>query len=1000
MYFMHPLLDGEPGMIKLCQFPAVDQEGRQLLEVFHHPDQLHHSYMDKVAAPFLPEVRDYVDRMNPNPNSIYALVNALGAYEFWSSNINGDAFEEEFLIHKGPIWGYETFLVYAKPFMHHCFRSGTEVVMGNRTRKPISSIKEGEWVETRRGPRRVEEAIKRRYEGPGVKLSLSGVMDKLEASWDHPVFVYRREDIHCSHRYSRLRSEQKHFEEYPTCLEDLGDPREVQIGTVLPGDYMVFPKPKLGGEKVPDKFAELVGWVASEGYCAGERGMIQFTFCEFNYEDIESVTHCLERNGLYVTRTELPDKEQTVLSSWNVNLWDLLQEYVQGVKSEKRLTGKIMTWDERAIRIMFGAYIDGDGHVPEKGQNAGQLRIRSASKKMLNTISDLARALAVPTTIQWDADPGYRTFPHGSTYWCNGSGTLTVTPQFSPELTEFSRKNYARKMKKIHPRMFLHDLFLVLVRDREDTWLEEDLYNLSVDGVQEYVAGEALVHNCNKGPNARAFGAVELSAWNPNMRRVELVVRLDRDAAERVGAHKVIDKIDQGQLPDTSMGCKVPYDLCSITTDWELYRKALSTFNPRRHRHPGVAALIYHKTVRPIRGLSITTDDYSDYAKFQMNKILPDGRKVCVFNPFPRFFDISFVFFGAEKQSKMMAKLASRYFVVPSNYLARQYGYGERDQPRTHKEYEEVEKTASIIDVRTKLQELKKRASQRKQAEIIKNIVPSQFMGKAVPVLEKTEPPLSKGILDQMGSCPIKESLSTPTMMGITLKPHEFQRIVICRLGKRDMADELDRNDQVFRKVDGVDKSINLGPESINGRLADLLKDAIEDRGVFGPVLQRRMVKVVVHGVPDEHPEREEVKDNLLDKVSAAYNGYREQVIEKIADLSRHLSQYPVIQAQIFGQELGDVFVDRVKTAAGVDSRLLLGAIPAAYLVSALARRSAKSDYYKGEDPGLLKEFLGSHPHLAATVVGLAALKAGGSDLPDKLLKGAINVGKHVANLG
>jgi hypothetical protein len=116
---LHPLQDNEPGIIKLCQFPAIDEHGNKLIEVFTHPDQLHHSYMDKVAAPFLPQVREYIDGLKPDPQSIYALVNALGAFEFWSSNINGDGFEEEHLIHRGPVWGYETFLHYARPFMHH-----------------------------------------------------------------------------------------------------------------------------------------------------------------------------------------------------------------------------------------------------------------------------------------------------------------------------------------------------------------------------------------------------------------------------------------------------------------------------------------------------------------------------------------------------------------------------------------------------------------------------------------------------------------------------------------------------------------------------------------------------------------------------------------------------------------------------------------------------------------------------------------------------------------
>jgi|GEM_PF-2172695 len=623
---LHPLQDGEPGIVKLCQFPAFDENGNQLIEVFNHPDMLHHSYMDKVAAPFLPQVREYIDNLKPDPNSIYALINALGAFEYWSSNTNGDGFEEEHLIHKGPVWGYETFLYYAKPFMHHS----------------------------------------------------------------------------------------------------------------------------------------------------------------------------------------------------------------------------------------------------------------------------------------------------------------------------------------------------------------------------------------NKGPNARAFGSVELSCWNDRMKRVELVARLDRQLAHRVNAHKVIDKIDQGQLPDTSMGTKVPYDLCSVSTDWELYRQALATFDPKRDRHPGMAALRYHKTVRPIRGLSITRNDYSDYLKHQMNQILPDGRKVCAFNPFPRFFDISFVFIGAEKTSKMMAKLASKaMIVVPSSYVAETYGYtnSSQEQPRTHKTFE-MEKAASIAGARELLRSFKKRASQRKRAEIIKDVVPSQFGSKAVPILEKSEPDLPRETLDRMSACSLREALSTPTMLGMTLKPKEFQRVVLCRLGKRDLADNLEGDGKVFGPSDEVDKSVPLGSEFVNNLIARLLKGAIEDRSAFGPVLKRRMIRITIVGKPEmEEAEPEEAKDDLLNKVSAAYNGYREQVIEKIADLSQHLDRFPELKAAVYGKNDSDIFVG-TKEAAGIDPKLLLGAIPATYLASAFARHKTRKAYQRGEQPGLLTEVLADHPHLAATAVGLAALKAGGSDLPDKLLKGAIGFGKRMAGLG
>lgn len=621
---IHPLQDNEPGIIKLCQFPAVDESGNQLIEIFNHPDMLHHSYMDKVAAPFLPQVREYIDGLKPDPNSIYALVNALGAFEYWSSNINGDGFEEEMLIHRGPVWGYDTFLHYARPFLHHA----------------------------------------------------------------------------------------------------------------------------------------------------------------------------------------------------------------------------------------------------------------------------------------------------------------------------------------------------------------------------------------NKGPNARAFGAVELSAWNDRMKRVELVVRLDRAEAEKVGAHKVIDKIDQGQLPETSMGCKVPYDLCSITTDWDLYRKALDTYDPIIDRHPGMAVLRFHKK-HPITGLSITRDDYIEFLKYRMNEILTDGRKICAFNPFPRFFDISFVFIGADKTSKMMAKLASRaYVVVPSSYVAESYGYSNQEQPRTHKSFG-MEKAASVEWARIMLRELKKKASQRKSAEIIKEIVPSQFGSKAVPILESSEKELPREILDQMGSCPLSEALSTPTMLGMTLKPQEFQHVTLCGMGRPDLANELEEQGKVFGPTDVMDKSIPMGPEFVSGMIARLLKGAIEERSALGPVLKRHMIRITIIGKPEvAETDLDETKDDLLDKVSAAYNGYREQVIEKIADISEQLTRFPDLQAAVYGKDESDIFVGNVKTAAGFDTRLLIGAIPATYLLSALARHKVRNSQARGEETGLLTEVLADHPHLAATVVGLAALKASGSDLPNRLLSSAIGFGKQMARIG
>ncbi|NIR12964.1 MAG: hypothetical protein GWN86_03020, partial [Desulfobacterales bacterium] len=81
--------------------------------------------------------------------------------------------------------------------------------------------------------------------------------------------------------------------------EGIGDPEWAPASSILPGDYVVSPVKNHGSKIVSSEFAELVGWVASEGYL-GKDGIIQFSFSEKNKSDIGCVKDCLEKNGLSV----------------------------------------------------------------------------------------------------------------------------------------------------------------------------------------------------------------------------------------------------------------------------------------------------------------------------------------------------------------------------------------------------------------------------------------------------------------------------------------------------------------------------------------------------------------------------------------------------------------------------------------------------------------------------------------------------------------------------
>jgi hypothetical protein len=132
--------------------------------------------------------------------------------------------------------------------------------------------------------------------------------------------------------------------------------------------------------------------------------------------------------------------------------------------------------------------------------------------------------------------------------------------------------------------------------------------------------GHLFEHHVNKDP-AKSFGKIIKSFWNDRMDRVELIVSVDMSNPK---GKKMMAELENGETIDVSMGCTVPFDVCSICGNAATKRS-----------------------------------EYCDHLKFKMNNILPDGRKVYAININPKFFDISKVTRGAEVTAKVFAKVAS-----------------------------------------------------------------------------------------------------------------------------------------------------------------------------------------------------------------------------------------------------------------------------------------------------------------------------------------------------
>lgn len=141
-------------------------------------------------------------------------------------------------------------------------------------------------------------------------------------------------------------------------------------------------------------------------------------------------------------------------------------------------------------------------------------------------------------------------------------------------------------------------------------------------------------HHVNKNPEI-AYGDISFVIYNPYMHRVELVSRHDREKAKRVGAEDIIRDLDNGKPRQISMGCRVPFDVCTICGH-----------------------------------ISKSPRDYCNHLRMGMGTVQDDGKMVGAVNFFPRFFDLSDVFVPAAKESGVLMKVASAQKFVPASKVA------------------------------------------------------------------------------------------------------------------------------------------------------------------------------------------------------------------------------------------------------------------------------------------------------------------------------------------
>lgn len=848
----------------------------ELFEVLE-PYDLRHGAMSKVAACGVhPDLFRYVDaHIRPNMDrdrNIYILASNMGAGETWG-----------------------------------CFPADTAITMADGTVKAIQNVQVEDRVLSGRGiSRSVLATQKRPNTEELIEISVKGSGSVLRCTPNHPLAVIRED-------------EKKHAQQNQTF-----SPLYVPASDVGVDDYVLEPIPVVDGvdkceawvdlalsegvtkgitnlRSIPDTkehhvaLARLLGYYTAEGCLykgkAGTYTGLVFV-CGEGKDEVGRIVEAAQMLGLspYITHN-VQNTNGTRIQIQGIVLARICNRLIGHGAKNKFLHHEIINQPKWWLWEFLGAYFDGDGSQERSGKGEGTIRSSSASIHLTTGVVKALSVLGVPATWhkhkQHESAGGSEIYPLsvGKLY---GSELSMYVRRFSKPCAEFTTTSaflcngyIARPVKSVRRGVIVPYVYNIEV-EHDHSYIAQGFSvansNINADlfsrptlsyngedwGIQTFKKAGIFAHHNNKNPE-KSYGNIPFvlfaSALDGYMDRVESVVVINIEKAIKEGQEEVVNSLKRGDMISWSMGARVKYDVCVVCGN---KAKNRGEYCQCMKRFPN----------------QVLTAEIAD--KLQLAKWKPSdyGKRICVDNPQPRFFDFSRVWVGAAPEAKTLQKIASARAVT----------------------------SAELADMLMK-------SAVNKEADIEKRIEGPGPIGKTMKVFSNTEPSIPNSLLNSLGFAGLPQALSTCTGMGMILRPREFRRIVVvANTGRPSMADDLDS------MFGGMSPSTEVTPcHSMMAKdyfvqaLAHMLLSLVKDRSTFAPVIRKRMI--IARITPKDHSDvHNSVLSDLpapdhpfLNKIAALYNGYRLSVLNNMEKLSHEmLANYPTLVHDVLEDDLLD----------------------------------------------------------------------------------------------
>ncbi|MEN6550127.1 MAG: hypothetical protein ABFE07_29130 [Armatimonadia bacterium] len=429
-----------------------------------------------------------------------------------------------------------------------------------------------------------------------------------------------------------------------------------------------------------------------------------------------------------------------------------------------------------------------------------------------------------------------------------------------------------------------------------------------------FLCARIFKHHCNKDPENH-FGKVAHASYDHPMHRVLLIVGVDKSRAP-----DIVADIEKNGSVVWSMGCKVPFDVCSCC----------------KHKAKNVA-------------------EYCEHLKTAMNQTWANGHKVFAVNTMPRFFDISRVLIPADKTAMTLMKVAGAgQKFVPLGDDGTGCGAFSRSGLLV---------PSAVVAERVKVAQAK--AAGEKAGEIKKEIPvgPAEDAADSVGSLTKEvararkiaagEPDLPAKLLRKLAEVPVCQALSSAAALGIVLKPAEFTRMLLTKMATKRPERE------VLAFVDAG---------AVNHGLVELLAPFVPQRSALSPWIEEREAACAAAEKTAEGAIPEEFLGRYAEYRESLNRWDVEESKKTIVKLAHLLAENRTASAA----DLAQAFFGMSKAAKVGKGALLAGGVLAPVGLAYLASGHYQAKRLKGEQLNPAEELVADHHLPLAAAAGVA----------------------------